>query len=280
LRSGGDEARPAETRILTGRLHADAAAAAADIDAATKLHDQLKLKRVWIPRPVGRLAGEPRLALYDFDPWMDFGEYVADRDDPGILPRRAARVGKALAALHGSRIAFWKTERELVGERFRALGARSSSRLEALQPETDLPRRFRSVLRRIEAQAASLPSRSLAPIHGRFGFDCVLYGVDGRFYLYRFEACRRSQPELDLGGFLADLLSLASMQGDQTIYDTGRAAFLAGYYSSQRRPTGREDLGLHVALALVDRLDRLDLGARSGVDSLLRNCERSLEERN
>src|SRR5205814_9854144 len=39
LRLAGRNGRPAETRILTGRLHATEAAAASDFETATKLHE-------------------------------------------------------------------------------------------------------------------------------------------------------------------------------------------------------------------------------------------------
>ena len=275
VRQRAADGRP-ETRILTGRLHSSARAAAADFDAATRLHHQLEMKRVWIPRPIARPASEPRLVLYEFDPWMDFGTYAAVRDDPEILRRRAARVGRALATLHRSRVALGKTEPELLGRSFRAQAARVRRQLESRHPERDLPARFRSVLRRIEAQAP-LASGDLAPIHGRFGFRSVLYGVDGRFYFYRFEACRRSRPELDLGGFLADLLSWAALHGEEGsgIHDGARSAFLDGYFAARPDPIGREGLGLYVALALLDRLDRLE-GALEHADLLLRLCERSL----
>ena len=277
LQVGGDDALPTQIRVLTGRLHASAGAAAADFDAATRLHQELELKTVRIPRPLLRLAGEPRLVLYDVHPWMNLGEYLADRGNPQVLHRRAERVGRALAALHRSPIAFGNPEHELLGERLRGACERVSRRLEASQRETDLPGRFRGVVWRIEELAAAVQPRPPTPIHGRFGLDCVQYGVDGRFYLYRFEACRLSQPGLDLGGFLADLLSLASSQGDDAIYQIGCDAFLAGYHSSERHPFGREEVRFYRALALVDRLDRLRPGTGSEIDSLLRDCERSLE---
>src|SRR5205807_9132916 len=86
--------RPAETRILTGRLHAEKAAAEADFEAATKLYETMASARVRIPRAVARLAGEPRLVLYDFDPWMNLWEYLADRGGPGVVRSFAKSVGQ------------------------------------------------------------------------------------------------------------------------------------------------------------------------------------------
>ncbi|HVR30548.1 MAG TPA: ATP-binding protein, partial [Thermoanaerobaculia bacterium] len=107
-------------RILTARLHPDATAAAADFEAASRLYQALRPKRVWIPRPLARPATEPRLVVYDFHPWMSFGEYLAERDDAELARRRCGRMGRALASLHGSRIVFATTASELAAERFRS----------------------------------------------------------------------------------------------------------------------------------------------------------------
>ena len=273
LQVGGDDARPTEVRILTGRLHATADSAAADFDAATRLHDGLGSARVRIPRPIARLAGEPRLVLYDFDPWMNLAEYVADRENPPLSWRRAERVGQSLATLHGSRIAFRQAAPELLDERYRRTCERLFADLATRYPEADFSSRLESVLRSIAARASAVRSSPPAPIHGRFGLDCVQYGVDGRFYLYRFEDCRMSDPGLDLGGFLADLLLL----GDEETRRAGSEGFLAGYSSKLRRATAPADLGLYVALALLERLARPKPRTGPEVESLLRHCERSLE---
>jgi len=88
----------ADTRILTGRLHATAAAAAADFEAATRLREARISKRVLIPRPLARLADQPRLVLYEFDPWMNLWEYLAERRSLNSLRHSAERFGQALAA--------------------------------------------------------------------------------------------------------------------------------------------------------------------------------------
>ena len=270
----------AQVRILSGRLHRNASAAAADFSAASQLHRELRLKGVGIPVPLPRLAGEPRLVLYDLHPWMNLGEYLADRGTPQVLQRRAERVGRALAALHRSSVAFAKTELGLLGKGFRGSCLRVGSSLEAAHPDTNLPVRFRQVVQRLEERAAAVEPREPSPIHGRFGLDCVQYDVEGQFYLYRFEACRMSQPGFDLGGFLADLRSLASSQGDDEIYEMGRESFLGGYRSKEPRRFGHCELGFFQAVASIDRLDRLRPGSPGEVDSLLRDCERSLEDVN
>lgn len=272
LRFGNGDGRPSEVRILTGRLHASADRAAADFDAAVQLHDRLGSTRVRIPRPIARLAGEPRLVLYDFDPWMNLAEYVADRENAPLLRRRAERVGQTLAILHGSGIVFDESEDDLLGERYLGTRERARAGLTDRYADADFSSRLESVLRLVEAQAAAAGLRPRAPIHGRFGLDSVLYGVDGSFYLYRFEDCRMSDPGLDLGGFLADVLVL----GDEEASHAGSEGFLAGYSSKLRHATGPADLGLYVALALIERLARPKPRAKSEVDELLRQCERSL----
>ena len=262
-----------KSRILTGRLLADADRAAADFDAARRLHEGLTSTRVRVPRPIARLAEEPRLVLYDFDPWMDLSEYAADRENAPLFRRRAERVGQTLAVLHGSGVAFQETEADFLGERGCGAGERLRRRLANRHPEADFSRRLGNVLRSIEERAAAAAPRRRSPIHGRFGLDSVLYGVDGSFYFYRFEACRMSDPGLDLGGFLADV----SLLGDEETRRAGSEGFLAGYSSKSRHAAPPADLGLYVALALLDRLGGAKGRSRSGVDELLRLCEESLE---
>src|SRR5206468_2022830 len=79
LRVASRDGPQAETRILTGRLHATATAAEADFEAAKSLRDAAMTKRLLIPRPVARLRAEPRLVLYDFDPWLNLREYLTHR---------------------------------------------------------------------------------------------------------------------------------------------------------------------------------------------------------
>ena len=195
------------------------------------------------------------MVLDDLHAWMNLGEYLAERGSAEVLRRRAERVGRALATLHRSSIAFGRAEPEPLGKRFRATCARIDSRLQGAHPDTDLPRRFGELVRRVEARAISVPRRPPAPIHGRFGLDCVLYDVEGSFHLYRFEACRHAQPGLDLGGFLADLRSLARSGEEEEIYAVGRESLLSGYHSKEPRRFEPGELGFYETLAAIERLD-------------------------
>src|SRR5688572_12876220 len=187
----------AETRILTGRMHADQATAAADFEAATELHGGEGWK-VQIPRPVARLGAEQRLVLYDFDPWMNLWQYLGYRGSLKAFRHSAERVGKALATLHRSRPALRLTEPELVGTRFQAMVMGVERGLQRLPGGSQLVDRFRAGVRRMPDHAGVSGLGPRAPIHGALGWDCIHYGVDGRFYFYRFEACRLSDPAIDL----------------------------------------------------------------------------------
>src|SRR5206468_1896102 len=129
LRVAGHDGEPAETRILTGRLHASEAAAAADFEAATRLHEAKISKSVLIPRPVARPAGEPRLVLYDFNPWMSLWEYLTYRSSLKALRHCAKRIGRALAHLHGNRVVLRGVESDSAGDALQAMVARAERTL-------------------------------------------------------------------------------------------------------------------------------------------------------
>src|SRR5207247_5741416 len=141
---------------------------------------------------------------------------------------------------------------------------RTTTDLQALAGGSDLVSCFRHWAKRIENAASSKQPRVLAPIHGAFGWDCVHYGVDGRFYLYRFETCRRSDPGLDLGGFAADLLRFTLVDLDEGAYRTCRDALLASYNQRAEHPMNQDELRFYIALALVERLQRA--GSRTRAD--------------
>jgi hypothetical protein len=275
----GEDGSPPRIRVLSGRLHVDAAAADADFAAACRLQAEFALKSVTIPRPLPRIASELRLVLYDMHPWMDLREHLADRGwDRKFLRLRCERVGRALARLHRSGIALGREEREPLDDSLLDLWARARGRLVAAQAGADILQRFAHLQARLRARIAPLPARPRCAIHGRFGFDSIQYGVDGELRLYRFEACRRSHPALDIGGFLADLAAWASTQSDPGIQDVGREAFLRGYNAKQAQPVTPEELGPYAALALLDRLDRSGPLTREPIESVLERCERSLED--
>jgi len=91
-------------------------------------------------------------------------------------------------------------------------------------------------------------------------WDCIRFGIDGKFYLYRFENCRRSNPGFDLGGFAADLACFTLARFDAGAYRLCRDAFLAHYNAEPEHLVGAEDLRLHTVLALCERLEPVRLG--------------------
>ncbi len=269
LRLAGRNGRPAETRILTGRLHATEAAAASDFETATKLHEARISTKLHIPRPVALLAGELRLVLYDFDPWMNLCEFFTHHGRIKTLRRIAARVGLGLAKLHCSQVGFRGAEVDFVREELRTMVVRSENYLHTLACGPDLVNRFHVAAQRIESRAAFDRERTLSPIHGALGWDCIHYGVDGRFYLYRFETCRWSDPGLDLGGFAADLLCFTLASYNEEAYRISLDAFLEEYNSEAARPMDKGDLLPYIALALVERLRRAEASAKADAGQLL-----------
>ncbi len=277
LRVVGHDGRLAETRVLTGRFHTTTTAAEADFEAATKLNDARILNRLRIPRPVGRLAGEPRLVLYDFDPWMNLWEYFTYRGRLKTLCRTAKRIARALAHLHRSQVVFPEAEPERVGDGLQAMALQAEKHLQTLPCGPDLVNRFRVAAQRIQSRAAFGRQRIAAPIHGSLGWDCIHYGVDGRFYLYRFEMCRCSDPGLDLGGFAADLLCFTLASHDEEAYRVCLDDFLGKYNSEAAHPISQDDLLPYTALALIGRLGLADdSSTNAGPGRLLAALEAAL----
>jgi hypothetical protein len=266
-RNGG--ARSSDTRILTGRLHATEASAEADFEVATRLRAALAAHCVRIPWALARPDAEPRLVLYDFHPWMNLWEYLSLRRSHRALRRCARRIGSALAALHRCRVALRQVDEEFAEAPLAATVARAERSLQGLAWGGDLLDRFRSCARRLQRSGLPEP-RPVAPTHAALGWDSIYYGVDGRFYLYRFETCRRSDPALDLGAFNADLLNFAMARRDEEAYRLGRDAFLQGYLARGGRPIDPEQLGLYTALAITECLRETRGGALARREYLIK----------
>ena len=256
LRVAGHNGEPMETRILTGRFHATEAAAVADFAAATRLHEAKISKRVLIPRPVARLAAEPRLVLYNFDSWMNLREFLTFRNSLKSLRHRSERIGQTLAALHRSQVSLPVMETDPLGAGLQTMVTRAVTNLQMLPRGSDLVNHFHACVERLQERAASRGARPLAPIHGAFGWDCVHYGVDGCFYLYRFEMCRQADPGLDLGGFAADLLCFTLAHHDAEVFRICHDTLLSNYNANAGHPIDEDELRFHVAFALLDRLQR------------------------
>jgi len=120
--------------------------------------------------------------------------------------------------------------------------------------------------------------RPSVPTLGGFSWDDVYYGVNNRFYLSRFEACRRSDPGIDLGGFAAELLSFIHTrfadEDREEVYRHCRTAFLEEYNSKAEHWVSEEDLGFYASLALCDCIRRAPPGTESPAGGLLRWLDR------
>jgi anti-sigma regulatory factor (Ser/Thr protein kinase) len=290
LRVASQGGQTTTTRILTGRLHATEAAAQADFEIAKSLHAAATATPWLIPKPVARLGAEPRLVLYEFDPWLNLREYLTHRWDFHIL--RYAAV--SLAALHRSSIALrgMETRPEVSGRgstigpaddtgaaQLWALAERAESNLASLPRGLGLLQRLRACAARIEELAALNRHRSRAPIHGALDWGCIHFGVDGRFYLFRFESYRLSDPGLDLGSFAADLLGFTLTNHNEDVYRTWRDAFLGKYNEEAEHPMSKDDLRFYIALALVERLGRAECRAKAVAGPLLGALEADLGRR-
>jgi hypothetical protein len=242
-----------EARILTGRMHATEAEAEAEFRNATRLAHLPQSKQFRIPRAVARLADEPGLVLFDFDPWLSLGEYFDDRGTTEVICRCAERLGETLAVLHKSEIRLPQPEYEPLSARFRLTCASIMSVLEISRHDADLVRRFHAIADCAVRLCGPLEKRVPVPVHGALGWDSIYYGVDGRFYLYRLENCRLSDPGVDLGGFLAGLLLFTAQRDDEESWRLGREAFLRSYDSAFGAVTDRENLRAWIAITMVNR---------------------------
>src|SRR5206468_7146186 len=130
------------------------------------------------------------------------------------------------------------------------LAARAEATLQALPSGPGLVHRFHVSMQRVQARTAFNRQQTPVPIHGALGWDCIYYGVDGRFYLYGFESCRRSDARLDLGGFAADLLCFALATYDDAAYRLCSSAFVSNYNSKAAHPVCADDLQPYIVLAL------------------------------
>jgi hypothetical protein len=259
-------------------LHATQAEAAADFEAATCLLDAGISKSVLIPRPIARPAAEPRLVLYEFDPWTTLWEYMDMYRSRRALRHCTESVARALARLHGSQLRFRGAAPDPAMDSLPALVARTET---IFQGRTTGSEEIAPLLRRlvawIQQQAANMCPPVPAPIFGARDWSWIYYGVDSRFYLHHFEACRHADPGLDLGGFAADLLGFTVTKHDDELWRICAEALLRNYNEQAAHPIEETTLRFYTALALVDRFRRArpDWRAlRGAVSALLRSLGR------
>jgi hypothetical protein len=243
-----------ETRVLTGRVHRDEDAAAADFKAASKFRERPGLKGLRIPEPLAQLTAERRLVLYNFDPWMNLWQYHAYHEGLRKLQRSARRAGTSLALIHRRALPAGPVESVPGAERFQAMVAGVERALGQLPYGSEQLDRFRNVARRVRDDGIVSRPASGVSIHGALGWDCLHYGVDGTFYFYRFEGCHESEPAIDLGGFAADLLRFTLVSADTAAYRDCCDELLTAYNAKAEYAIDRRHLPFYVVLALGERL--------------------------
>jgi hypothetical protein len=235
---------------------------------------------IHIPKPVA-VFKEPSLVLFKFNPAQDLRDYLKKIDDFQEVAEIIKMVADALRALHQSTIALLieETLDDALG-RYRAAQERVVTKLApAISQRGDRVQQF---FNQLVGRAATLKNYERVPSHGAFGWHSVLYG-DEKFYLYRFEECRRSHPGFDVGSFLADLrrFYLLRRKADQSFYHAGREVFLETYFAGDL-PAWREDVPFFVASAMFLRLDRLlerpQEKWEDKVDAFLEQCEQIIRE--
>ncbi len=238
-------------RILAGRLFASEGLAHADRSATATLRGLLRDTEIRIPQPISRLRAEPRLALYDFEPWLDLGEYLAQRG-AAALPGAARRIAALLEALHRSGAAFPEEPWDSIVERARAPGRRALRHLEATgTPELH---RARDLVDALERRLDACGPRARTPIHGSFDPRCVHQTADGRFAVDRFDGARRSHPAIDLGGILAGLACEARAGSGDADHEATWNALCTRYLGGRAAGTTLEEARGFAASALFARL--------------------------
>ena len=269
LRVARPHASGCETRIFTGRLHANEHTAAADFEAATELHARQWSGSVRIPSPLARLTADRRLVIYDFDPWMNLWQYLGYRASNTALRHSARRVATALATVHQSPVPARLARSAPAAVRLQTTAASAERVLGELPGGSEYVGRLRAGVRRIR-DTAPVPRRNVrTPVHGALGWDRIHQGVDGAFYFYRFEACQQADPGIDLGGFAADLLRFARASRDESVYRLCCDELLTRYNAKMEYPVDPERMPLYVALALCERLRDAHVRSGAEVDELL-----------
>jgi hypothetical protein len=250
------ESKQEQKLLLTGRLLPEGAAQT-DFSVAEQLYKGpfRGKKDLCIPKPMA-VFQQPPLVLFEFNPTIDLKRYVKKSVTFPEVAQVIKMVAEALRALHQSVIAL-EVEEDVADVLHRHQTVRDRIITKLAQANPQWVELVQQLFNHLMERALGLNSCELVPIHGAFAWHCIVYD-DRQFYLYRFEACRRSHPGFDIGGFLADLLCFygLSKKSDQGSYETGRAVFLETYFAG-KPPLWQEDVSFFVVSALLQRLDWL-----------------------
>lgn len=251
-----DESTHVHRMCLTGRVLTQDAAQI-DFSVASQLSQgSFRGKEgIGIPKPMAVLQ-QPPLVLFQVNPLINLKGYIKKQDALQDVATVFRMVAEALRTLHQSTIRL-QAEEELTAARYRLQAARE--RAVAALAQTG-PQRLKRVQQLFDAaikRAAGLQPYQPVPIHGAFGWHCVV--SDGtRFYLYQFDTCRRSHPGFDIGGFLADLLRFYGLRKKRNlnVYAAGGKVFLETYFAGNP-PSWSTDVPFFITHAMLLHLDRL-----------------------
>lgn len=253
-------------RVFTLQAFSSVEAAQAEYFATHHIYETVTGRKIRIPRPMALLETPP-MVLFDQAPAMNLWTYMEDRGTPAAIERMSRDVGIVLLNLHGSSLrvsvetpddtlARWTKAGLQASRCMHAVNPAAASRLESLQ--STLLRRATAALQRDAAPGSTGEStpRFDPVVHGSFGWDCIHYGVNGRFSLSRFQHCRKAHPALDHGGFLADLLLYGESIHGASMYSSAVETLLESY-GSGTRVVWAADLPLFVTAALLQRIPLL-----------------------
>ncbi len=273
--------------ILIGRLLSESAARREHWVARQLYKGSFKAgDGLLVPKPLEVFDRHPRLMLYRFDPGHDLREHLEALRDPEPVAEAMRAVALGLRALHRSGISvdFDEIPRRARGRRKRTQEGIVAALSDVLPDRVPRARRFFEALEQRAARVDE-PAEPV-PIHGSFGGECIRRAEDRRgaerLYVYRFDECRRSHPGFDVGGLIADLSRWESESTARSdLFRAARDVFLKSYFAGDS-PEWLEALPFFTSRANLDRLgqalERRREGAVSEIDTLLGQCERSLEE--
>ncbi len=207
-----------------------------------------------VAEPMAAFKAQPQVVLYPLEADADLRGHLDALASRSAQLSALAAVGEGLRRLHGCGFAPVRSESvsEAIARGRRRLGAWVGEL--ASQGNATAARRALRLAARLEAGAARPHDALRLPIHGSFGFDCLVR-EGAQLFLQRFEHVRAGHPGLDLGAFLLDLAGYAGAHGARFHADA-RAAFLAGYGAAP----WHAELPLFALLAALARLEQRGAG--------------------
>lgn len=214
-----------------------------------------------VAEPMAAFKGQPRVVLYALEPDGDLRGHLDALSSHAERLAALQRVGVGLRVLHGCGFPTVRSESlahvisrclRWLGDRTPGLGAQWDFRADS---------RAREIEVLLEARQERSHDAMRVPIHGRFGFHCLVRQGQ-ELFLHRFEHVREGHPGLDVGAFLLDLAVYAGPHGAD-FHSEARAAFLAGYGAER----WQGDLPLFLLLSALTRLEERGSGEASNAET-------------